>query len=120
MRKDTYTLVVDSITESEEYYKKYFGWGAEQKSMSFLMMDTDSPLRFGLVEKRYLMENLGMKEEELPTNSFCTWLYDSKEELRLEEKELLKKGLLQIGDIGHFFKDQRGMIWELRVKGDVI
>ena len=55
MRKYTYTLVVDSITESEEYYKKYFGWGAEQKSMSFLMMDTDSPLRFGLVEKRYLM-----------------------------------------------------------------
>lgn len=120
MRKYTYTLVVDNITESEEYYKKYFGWKTEQKNTSFMMVDTESPLRFGLVEKKYLMKNLGVKEEELPTNSFCTWLYDSKEELALEKEELLKKGLLQIGSIGCFFKDQRGMIWELRVKGDVI
>lgn len=35
MRKYTYTLVVDSITESEEYYKKYFGWGQNKKVCLF-------------------------------------------------------------------------------------
>ncbi len=120
MKKYAYMLVVDSIAQSEEYYKKFFGWIAEQKSADFLMMDTSSPLKFGLVEKRYLFDNLNITEADIPTGSFCTWLYDTPNELEAQKQEMKGKGLRQIGKIGCFFRDGEGMIWELRVKGEMI
>ncbi|MCI8561557.1 MAG: hypothetical protein HFH03_10630 [Dorea sp.] len=120
MREYAYMLVTDSTAESEEYYQKYFHWTIAQKNTSFLMIDTKSPLKFGLVEKKYLIDALDIKDEDILTNSFCTWLYDSEEELMDEKEALLKKGVFQIGNTGRFFKDQKGMLWELRVKGDVI
>lgn len=51
MREYAYMLVTDSTAESEEYYQKHFHWTIAQKNTSFLMIDTKSPLKFGLVEK---------------------------------------------------------------------
>ncbi len=84
------------------------------------MMDTSSPLKFGLVEKRYLFDNLNITEADIPTGSFCTWLYDTPNELEAQKQEMKGKGLSQIGKIGCFFRDGEGMIWELRVKGEMI
>lgn len=120
MKKYAYMLVADSIGQSEMYYKKYFGWTAEQKSSVFLMIDTKSPLKFGIVEKNYLLDNLNITEADIPTNSFCTWLCDSQEELDSQKREMKSKGLNQIGKTGCFFKDGEGMIWELRMKGEMI
>ena len=73
-----------------------------------------------MVEKTYLYAGLGISEEELPEQSFCTWLYGSEEELLAEKAELLRKGLVQIGALGHFLRDGNGRIWELRKEGDLI
>jgi hypothetical protein len=37
-----------------------------------------------------------------------------------EKAELLRKGLVQIGALGHFLRDGNGRIWELRKEGDLI
>ena len=73
-----------------------------------------------MVENTYLYAGLGISEEELPEQSFCTWLYGSEEELLAEKTELLRKGLVQIGALGHFLRDENGRIWELRKEGDLI
>ena len=44
----------------------------------------------------------------------------SEEELLAEKAELLRKGLVQIGALGHFLRDGNGRIWELRKEGDLI
>lgn len=120
MKKYSYTIITDEITSAEKYYKKYFGWEAELKSDTFFSLDTKSPLKFSVIEKEYLLNNLGIKEEDIPVKSFCTWIYNSEEELLSEKEEFLSKGLVQIGAIGHFLKDKTGVIWELRKKGDLI
>lgn len=120
MKKYSYTLIVDDIKASEEYYKKHFGWIAEKKGEHFVLMDTESPLTFSVIEKEYLFQILNIDEADIPERSFCTWIYDSETQLLSEKEELLRKGMIQIGIIGHFLKGKDGMIWELRKKGDML
>lgn len=120
MKNYSYTFVVDDINISEKYYEKYFGWTAKNKSESFAMIDTESPVVFSIVEKDYLLQVLNINEDGIPTRSFCTWIYESNEELQSEKAELLEKGMIQIGNKGHFLKGEDGMIWELRMRGDMI
>lgn len=120
MKKYSYTLVVDDIKISEKYYEKYFGWIAKDKSETFAMIDTESPLAFSIVEIDYLLRVLNINEDVIPERSFCTWIYESNDELQSEKAELLEKGMIQIGNKGHFLKDKDGMIWELRTRGDII
>ena len=114
MTKYSYTLVVEDIEKSVAFYQQYFNW----KESAWI--NTKSPLVFSVVEKTYLYAGLGISEEELPEQSFCTWLYGSEEELLAEKAELLRKGLVQIGALGHFLRDENGRIWELRKEGDLI
>lgn len=120
MRKYSYTLIVDDIKKSLEFYKKYFLWTVKEGSNFFATMETESPLKFSIVEKEYLFSKLNIEEAEIPEKSFCTWIYDSEEQLLAEKKELLSKGMVQIGMIGNFLKGQDGRIWELRKEGDII
>lgn len=94
--------------------------GCRQKGKESAWINTQSPLVFCVVKKTYLYDSLGISEEELPEQSFCTWLYGSEEELLAEKAELLRKGLVQIGALGHFLRDGNGRIWELRKEGDLI
>ena len=114
MTKYSYTLVVEDIEKSVAFYQQYFNWNES------VWINTKSPLVFSMVEKTYLYAGLGISEEELPEQSFCTWLYGSEEELLAEKAELLRKGLVQIGALGHFLRDENGRIWELRKEGDLI
>ena len=106
MTKYSYTLVVEDIEKSVAFYQQYFNWNADRKGKESVWINTKSPL--------------GISEEELPEQSFCTWLYGSEEELLAEKAELLRKGLVQIGALGHFLRDENGRIWELRKEGDLI
>ena len=120
MKKYSYTFVVDDINISGNFYEKYFGWMAKNKSETFAIIDTDSPLAFSIVDKDYLLQILNITEEEISERSFCTWIYESNDELQSKKAELLEKGMIQIGNKGHFLKDGEGMIWELRMRGDGI
>lgn len=120
MTKYSYTLVVEDIEKSAAFYQQYFNWDADRKGKESAWINTKSPLAFSVVEKTYLYDGLGISEEELPEQSFCTWLYESEEELLTEKAELLRKGLVQIGGLGHFLRDENGRIWELRKEGDLI
>ena len=105
MTKYSYTLVVEDIEKSVAFYQQYL----DRKST-----------RLNSSHRCYLYAGLGISEEELPEQSFCTWLYGSEEELLAEKAELLRKGLVQIGALGHFLRDENGRIWELRKEGDLI
>ena len=120
MRKYSYTLIVDDISNSTEYYKKHFSWTVKKESDSFVIMETESPLIFSMVRKEYLYQNLNIDETEIPDRSFCTWIYDSEKQLLDDKQELLNKGMVQIGTIGNFLKGKDGKIWELRKEGDII
>ena len=120
MTKYSYTLVVEDIEKSVAFYQQYFNWDADKKGKESAWINTQSPLVFSVVEKTYLYAGLGISEEELPEQSFCTWLYGSEEELLAEKAELLRKGLVQIGALGHFLRDENSRIWELRKEGDLI
>ena len=104
MTKYSYTLVVEDIEKSVAFYQQYFNWDADKKGKESAWINTQSPLVFSVVEKTYLYDGLGISEE-LPEQSFCTWLYGSEEELLAEKAELLRKGLVQIGALGHFLRD---------------
>lgn len=120
MREYSYTIIADNIITAEKYYKRYFNWEVEKKNSTFFILDTKSPLIFSVIEKEYLLSKLNITEEDIPVKSFCTWIYDSEKELLSEKEEFLKKGLIQIGTIGHFLKDSSGIIWELRRRGELV
>ena len=104
MTKYSYTLVVEDIEKSVAFYQQYFNWNADRKGKESVWINTKSPLVFSMVEKTYLYAGLGISEEELLA----------------EKAELLRKGLVQIGALGHFLRDENGRIWELRKEGDLI
>ena len=104
MTKYSYTLVVEDIEKSVAFYQQYFNWNADRKGKESAWINTKSPLVFSVVEKTYLYAGLGISEEELLA----------------EKAELLRKGMVQIGALGHFLRDENGRIWELRKEGDLI
>lgn len=120
MAKYSYTLAVEDVEKSADFYQKYFNWTAKKRGKEAAWIDTKSPLVFSVIEKNYLYNSLGITAEELPEKSLCTWLYESEEELLNEKERLLAKGLVQIGSLGHFLRDENGRIWELRKEGELI
>ena len=73
-----------------------------------------------MVEKTYLYAGLEFQKKNYRSSLSVPGIYGSEEELLAEKAELLRKGLVQIGALGHFLRDENGRIWELRKEGDLI
>lgn len=120
MKEYSYTQIVDDIEISKAYYKQFFGWRPEYESSDFVFLDTKSPLKFSLISKHYLFHNIELEEGEASIMSYCSWLYDSKDEMEEDKALFVSKGLERIEGIGCFLKDKSGLLWELRVRGELL
>ncbi len=115
MTKYSYTLVVEDIEKSVAFLPAVFQLECRQKRERVCVdkHKISTCIQYG--EKTYLyMPVLEFQKKNYREQSFCTWLYGSEEELLAEKAELLRKGLVQIGALGHFLRDENGRIWELR------
>lgn len=120
MRKYSYTLIVDDVSESAQYYHNNLDWEIAKQNENCAFIETRSPLCFSLVNKAFIFRRLHLNEQNVPTMSFSTWFYETESDLLMEMEQLVQKGMSVINGLGHFLQDQEGILWELRVKGELL
>ena len=120
MKEFYYTFAVDKTEKCSLFYKRNFHWDVNAYNEHYCRIETDSPIIFYLVDRSYLLNRLKIEEDKLPTQSFVTWEYDALDELLKDKAGFLKNGMREIGEIGHFLIGPDEVIWELKVKGEVL